>query len=585
MNSFALPAGLLLHQRYAIQSQLGQGGFGITYLALDTLLQQEICIKELFVTGFSTRNEDMSVVSPPLRGKSFQNFIARFVDEARSLAQFKHPNIVRVLDVFQANQTAYMVMDYVKGETMSEKINREGIPNDLTAKDFFSQLLDAVEKIHQKGMLHRDIKPGNILITTENKLVLIDFGSAREFVEGKAITETAMISRGYAPFEQYSSRAHRGPFTDIYALGATLYFMVTGKVPVEAIDRDTVHLVPPREVNAEVSGSLSAVVMKAMEMKTKNRFQSIAALRNALPVIFLSKNKEAKESKEAQTVRQPTGAKQEERYPVPFWQQKLTLIAIGAVIFLGLGLIIFNPNFSVKPNESGEKNEQDTVNVLPGIVPQDSIRSKESSQGDKEGGNPKKNPSSNSEQIPGGTGGKISSEQVQSQEFIVAGNQRWMKKNLDVAQFRNGDPIFEAKSVEEWQKAALNKTPAWCYVENKPGKGKLYNWFAVADPRGLAPKGWHIPSDQEWRQLVNFFGGSKKAAQELKKESGFDARLSGFRDPNGEFEKNHLTGRWWSKTPKTGEEYAYGQRIKVINEISSEEFSKGYGFSVRAIKD
>ena len=221
MNSFALPAGFLLHQRYAIQSQLGQGGFGITYLALDTLLQQEICIKELFVTGYSTRNEDMSVVSPPLRGKSFQNFIARFVDEARSLAQFKHPNIVRVLDVFQANQTAYMVMDYVKGETMSEKINREGIPNDLTAKDFFSQLLDAVEKIHQKGMLHRDIKPGNILITTENKLVLIDFGSAREFVEGKAITETAMISRGYAPFEQYSSRAHRGPFTDIYALGAT----------------------------------------------------------------------------------------------------------------------------------------------------------------------------------------------------------------------------------------------------------------------------------------------------------------------------------------------------------------------------
>jgi len=594
MNSFALPAGFLLHQRYSIQSFLGQGGFGITYLAYDTLLQQEICIKELFVLGCSIRKEDMSLDSPTLKEGRFGDFVARFVKEARSLAQFRHPHIVRVLDVFQANQTAYMVMDFVKGETLSKKIQREGIPSDLICKDFFYQLLDAVEEVHQKGILHRDIKPGNILVTDKNKVVLIDFGSAREYVEGKSITETTMVSRGYAPLEQYSSRALRGPFTDIYALGATLYFMLTGKVPIEAIDRDSEKLPAPRELNAGVGISINEVVLKAMEMKIENRFQSISAFRESLPAKFITKNKkkEVERLDEETTVRVSTSPQEEKvgkKTNAPKKEKtslrKAGILVLGAVSLLGLVIFISQNDSGKVGSLLSEIIKEDSAEKISDPVIKKPIESVEGAGGTKEVEGPPK--VATPPRITEGTGedGKPSPGNIQSQKFIQFGGQRWTTQNLEVVQFRNGDPILEAKSAIEWQNAAQNRTPAWCYFNNDPNKEKLYNWFAVADPRGLAPQGWHIPSDQEWRQLVNFFGGAQKAAQELKRNQGFNAKLNGYRNPDGKFEGRHLTERWWSNTPKQGESYAYGQKLKANNEISSEEYSMGNGFPVRLVKN
>jgi serine/threonine protein kinase len=290
MNSNTLPSKHILNQRYTIKKAIGQGGFGITYLAFDSLLDQEVCIKELYISGYSSRKEDLTIATTSVQGFSFKELVASFVKEAKKLAKFRHPNIVRVTDVFHANGTAYMVMDYIKGETLSQIIKKGGALIDKKSTDFFYMLLDAVETIHQKKILHRDIKPGNILITKENKLVLIDFGSAREYVDDGSKTHTAMVSKGYSPNEQYTSRALRGPFTDIYSLGATLYYMLTGKIPIEAPARSTEKLPSPNELNPGVSEHLSKVVMKAMEVLPGNRFQTVSSFREALQKITLSED-------------------------------------------------------------------------------------------------------------------------------------------------------------------------------------------------------------------------------------------------------------------------------------------------------
>ena len=282
MNPYQLTAGHLLHDRYSILKTLGQGGFGITYLALDNKLHQEVCIKELFISGSSTRGTNMTVQSQGGSDFSFSEFVDRFIQEARQLAKFQHPNIVRVMDIFEENDTAYSVMEFVKGETLKEKIQREGALEEKDSKALINQLLDAVSMVHDKGMLHRDIKPDNILITPEGRVVLIDFGSAREFAEGKTSNQTAMVTPGYAPPEQYSERAKRGPFTDIYALGATLYFLMTGEKPIASTDRSFEELTPPQQLNPKVSNQLSSTILKAMELRPDQRYQKVAEVKEAI---------------------------------------------------------------------------------------------------------------------------------------------------------------------------------------------------------------------------------------------------------------------------------------------------------------
>jgi serine/threonine protein kinase len=282
MNPHLLSSGHLLYNRYTIQQTLGQGGFGITYLAIDQKLEQEVCIKELFISGNSTRGANMTVQSQGHSSFSFQEFVDRFIQEARQLVKFQHPNIVRVIDIFEENDTAYMVMEYVKGETLKQQIQQKGILAEKEAMQLISQLMEAVESVHSKGMLHRDIKPDNILISKEGRVVLIDFGSAREFAEGKTTHQTAMITPGYAPPEQYSERAKRGPFTDIYALGATLYNLLTGEKPIASTDRSFEELVPPHQLNSKISLQVSNAILKAMELRPDDRFQSIASMKEAM---------------------------------------------------------------------------------------------------------------------------------------------------------------------------------------------------------------------------------------------------------------------------------------------------------------
>jgi formylglycine-generating enzyme required for sulfatase activity len=389
-NPNFLPSGHLLHQRYSIQSGIGQGGFGITYLAYDQKLDQEVCIKELFVSGNSTRGTNLTVHSQSTGDFSFADFVQRFVQEARQLARFQHPNIVRVLDIFQENGTAYTVMEYVKGETLKSKIQREGAMGEKAAMSTITQLLDAVEEVHNKGMLHRDIKPDNVLITPEGRLVLIDFGSAREFAEGRTTTQTAMLTPGYAPIEQYSTRAQRGPYTDIYALGATMYYLLTGEKPIPATDRVAEDLIPPHQINLDISTQVSSAVMLAMELKSENRFQTVSDMREAVKTLQAREERESiKEEK-----RQEKDPEKQEKVPEIKEESKsgkalIYLVLVGIVVlggYLYLNRGSAGEDVNLTENQGGEETTgTDNVPVpLPPIVYDEDTRDQPKTENDAE---------------------------------------------------------------------------------------------------------------------------------------------------------------------------------------------------------
>ncbi len=234
----ALPSGFVLG-KYELQAVLGQGGFGITYRAWDRELDRAVAVKEYLPSDMAVR-VDGTTVKPRSRveDESFAWGLTRFLDEARALARFDDaPAIVRVFDYMQANGTAYMVMALVDGTPLSGVYRREAPLDEARLKSIVLPLLQGLERVHEAGFLHRDIKPANILIRRDGLPVLIDFGAARQAIGEKSRSVTSVFTPGYAPFEQYMSNGKQGPWTDIYALAATLYHGITGKPPPQATDR------------------------------------------------------------------------------------------------------------------------------------------------------------------------------------------------------------------------------------------------------------------------------------------------------------------------------------------------------------
>ncbi len=236
----ALAPGYRLHW-YTIERILGQGGFGITYLATDSNLEQKVAVKEYLPSELAVREGDFSVhpVSDEREGH-YHWGLERFIGEARALAQFDHPNICRVLTVFESNNTAYMVMRYEEGESLAEVLSRRPTLPENELLGILFPILDGLGNVHEHGFIHRDIKPANVFIRTDGSPVLIDFGSARRALGEETRTLTTLVSPGYAPFEQYHAKSDKqGPWTDIYGLAATIYRAATGKPPMEAVERST----------------------------------------------------------------------------------------------------------------------------------------------------------------------------------------------------------------------------------------------------------------------------------------------------------------------------------------------------------
>jgi len=280
----ALPQGTVLRDSYRIESVLGSGGFAITYLGSHTGLEQKVAIKEYMPDQFAVREADRATVRPRVdAGDDYKHGLRRFAEEARTLAKFKHPGIVPVTDIFEENGTAYMVMEYVEGESLHQHLARVGTLDETAFRAVFDPILAALAEVHANGILHRDIKPANIHIRADGSPVLLDFGNSREALGAKARSLTVALTPGYAPSEQYSSRGKQGPWTDIYSLGATMYASVTGIDPPEAPDRmlDDDY-VPAGEVDERIKSdypaSLLEAIDRALAVRPEVRPQDIADL-------------------------------------------------------------------------------------------------------------------------------------------------------------------------------------------------------------------------------------------------------------------------------------------------------------------
>lgn len=278
----------LQNGRYILTAVLGQGGFGITYKGIDTILDKEVCIKEFFMKNLSDRKEDateMLTVSDSVSPIVTQ-FKAKFIKEAQIIASLNNSHIINIFDVFEENATAYYVMEYLGGNSLKDKVESEGIMNETEALTYILQLCEAVTEIHRNKIMHLDIKPSNIMLSSKgDRAVLIDFGISKHYDDNDDQTSSTPIgrSKGYAPIEQYNSASLNtfSPSTDIYSIGATLFYLLTGKNPPEAsIVNENGKMVVP----AYISHKITKVIEKAMMPRRKDRFQSIDELLKALGV-------------------------------------------------------------------------------------------------------------------------------------------------------------------------------------------------------------------------------------------------------------------------------------------------------------
>ena len=282
-NLHCLRKGTRLIGRYTIEGVLGQGGFGITYLGIDELHEKKVAIKEFFPQGIVTRNiEYQDTVTVTFVGEkdNYEKGKERFLKEARTMAKFsKDEGIVKALDFFEINNTAYIVMEYLEGITLKQYLreNQRIAPEDLI--ELLVPLIESLDEIHSQGMIHRDISPDNIMVLPDGRIKLMDFGAARDYTEFGEKSLSIVLKPGYAPPEQYQTHGIQGPWTDIYALCATMYKCITGENPPDAIERvmdDSLKkisefgiVIPPQE---------EAAIIKGMSVSAKDRYQDIKDL-------------------------------------------------------------------------------------------------------------------------------------------------------------------------------------------------------------------------------------------------------------------------------------------------------------------
>lgn len=503
----------LQNGKYRIERVLGQGGFGITYLAYQTTFQDNVVIKEFFLNGFCMRAEDNAVHSINLPTGEFGKFKDRFLQEARFLYKLKgNKNIAEVVDFFEENGTAYMVMPFIAEEDV-EKYTRKQPNNRLSeteAIDFMKQTANALEIVHANHILHRDIKPSNLLRKNDGTVVLIDFGSARELLSGEfSQAMSTIISAGYAPPEQYNVSAKRGPFSDIYSMGGTLYRLITGKMPLDATMRSIEDLPEPMSLNSSISEHVNHAIMKAMQLKPANRYQNVAEfiadLAQPFPIynddeektiILPDENKTEilvntpiSVSKEPKTAISQATPKPQTAYTPPTnipvqpgaWHQK-TPIRVGIVAAL-LGLIGFGA-YKVANTEKTEK--------VP-VIAQDTNTTEKSNTGDI----PENKPT-NTE-----TGAEIAAKEQRIQDSIKRAAQQMSEaeklKSFNEAK-QKGDILFQQKQYAAAKQAytnALQINPKDNYCKNQIQSCEI----AIAQSQNPAPTNPQNPNNPPPRPM------------------------------------------------------------------------------------
>jgi uncharacterized protein (TIGR02145 family) len=531
--------------KYNIIRLIGEGGMASVYEAEHEMLGTKVAVK---------------VLNPLLSGNA--QIKERFRNEAKLMASLDHANITKVLDFDEQPQQLSIVMEYLNGEDLNEKIKRNGALTEKEVVTLFQQILAAFQYAHEKGIVHRDIKPSNIFILPDGRVKILDFGIAKLFGQGNEMTQTGtqMGTPIYMSPEQVKADKSIDHRSDIYSLGVTMFFAINGKPPYN-LDTDSqfdifnkIVYEPIPELN--ILGVFNKLITKACNKNREERFQSCAEWINELEAV----NQPHVSSNEIKTKNNSLNSTQS-------IQDKTHVSADGVI----------------------QKKKRKRIIIAVIILVLITL-----------------------------TGIILTRDPYDS---VAIGNQVWMTKNLELDVFRNGDPIPQAKSAAQWKKAGENHQPAWCYYENNPkyGKkyGKLYNWYAVSDPRGLAPTGWHIPTEEECKKLLYNLGGVNvyrgddfpihiSENGDKLRDMGFDAILCGYRFDSGEFTKtkysnNYSVDVWWSSTNLDSDskaaffglnyatediQYDWGWEQKKGTRFIVSGFSKKtYGFSVRCIKN
>ncbi len=279
-----LRPGMILKDRYIIGKVLGEGGFGITYIARDSVLDIKVAIKEFYMSGFVNRNNTVSARVSIGNGTTAETFVKnkdRFLSEARVLAKFAdEEGIVGIRDFFLENDTAYIIMDFLEGITLKDYLTERGKISVEETANILQPIMNSLSKIHEYNIIHRDISPDNIMLLKNNKVKLLDFGAAREVLHADSRSLSVILKPGYAPNEQYRSRGSQGPWTDIYALCSTMYRCISGVTPDDSVERMYEDAVCPlSDMDCGCPIAVSNVIMKGMAVEPGDRYQRIEELK------------------------------------------------------------------------------------------------------------------------------------------------------------------------------------------------------------------------------------------------------------------------------------------------------------------
>jgi uncharacterized protein (TIGR02145 family) len=532
---------------YEIKRVLGEGGMAVVYLANNIKFGTNVALK--------------------LLKKEFihnSNIRARFIAEARNMFRMSHPHIIKVTDLIDDDDTVAFVMEYIEGETLKAYLDRKGKLNEKEIGGLLEQMLSALEYAHDQGLVHRDIKPSNFMVSPLGKLKLMDFGIAKQTNPGSPEytstgTNQRMGTAMYMSPEQIHETRSVTSRSDIYSLGVVLWQMVTGQKPylTETLSAFQLKLKIVNEPLPLTGTNWDNLIQKATEKDSQHRYADINSFRWAWQKgnnDFNARRDGGDKTVIEQQSKQPVSKTPKEPTKPPRKRDLLMLILL-LLLIIASGYFIWNGNDSTQKVEVEAailENENEPI---------------------------------------------ISS--------VMIGDQEWQTKNLDVGRFRNGDPIPQAISAEEWKAAGEREEPAWCFYDNETenGKiyGKLYNWYAVNDERGLAPEGWHIPNDEEWITLTDYLGGEEVAGGKMKStgttywqssnegvnnESAFSALPGGIRNYYGSLSKLGGYAFFWSATEFDNFNARYfllSSNLSFVVRING--ISKSVGASVRCLRD
>ena len=294
--AYFIETGKILHDRYMIGKVIGNGGFGVTYLGWDLTLNHKIAVKEYFPREFATRVSGQTHVSvfSGERSEQFEQGKKGFIEEARRLAKFNQTKgVVHVYDFFEENNTAYIIMEYVGGQSYKDRMKKKGtIPVD-EALDVTIQVLETLEKVHEEGIIHRDIAPDNLMLNEDGEVTILDFGASRFATTGQSKSLSVVLKSGYAPEEQYRSHGNQGPWTDVYAVAATFYKMITGITPQASIERQARDMVvKPSKLGVSIPKNIENALMNALNVRIEDRTQTAKEFLNALHADKVKRKKE-----------------------------------------------------------------------------------------------------------------------------------------------------------------------------------------------------------------------------------------------------------------------------------------------------